>query len=55
MFYVLFFGLGIDQDVIDEYHHKFVEELHEYLIHEIHEIGRALVRPKDMTVYLNMP
>jgi hypothetical protein len=42
MFCVLLLGLGIDQDVIDEDHHKFVKELHEYLIHEIHEIGRGI-------------
>jgi hypothetical protein len=42
MFCMLFLGLGIDQDVVDEYHNKFVQELHEYLIHEIHEIGRGI-------------
>jgi hypothetical protein len=42
MFCVLFLGLRIDQDVIDENHHELVEELHEYLIHEIHEIGGGI-------------
>jgi hypothetical protein len=42
MFYMLFLGLGIDQDVVDEHHYKLVEELHEHLIHEIHEVGRGI-------------
>jgi hypothetical protein len=46
MFYVLFLGLGIDQDVVDKYHHKLVKELHEYLIYEIHEIGRGIGQTK---------
>jgi hypothetical protein len=39
---VLFLGLRIDQDIVDEDHHKLVEELHKYLIHEIREIGRGI-------------
>jgi hypothetical protein len=42
MLCVLFLGLGVDQDVINEHHHKLVEELHEHLVHEIHEVGRGI-------------
>jgi hypothetical protein len=42
MLCVLFLGLRIDQDIVDEDHHKLVKELHEHLIHEIHEIGRGI-------------
>jgi hypothetical protein len=43
------------EELVDKDYHKLVEELHEHLVHEIHEIGGALVRPKDMTVYSNRP
>jgi hypothetical protein len=46
MYCMLFLGLGIDQDVVNEHHHKFVKELHEYLIHEIHEIVRGIGQAK---------
>jgi hypothetical protein len=42
MLCVLFLGLRIDQDVLNEHHYKFVEELHEHLVHEIHEVGRGI-------------
>jgi hypothetical protein len=42
MLYVLFLGLRIDQDIVNEDHHKLVEKLHEHLIHEIHEIGKGI-------------
>jgi hypothetical protein len=46
MFCVLFLRLGVDQNVINEHHHKFVKELHEHLVHEIHEIGRGIGQAK---------
>jgi hypothetical protein len=46
MFCMLFLGLGIYQDVVNEHHHKLVKELHEYLIHDIHEIGRGIGQAK---------
>jgi hypothetical protein len=46
MLCVLFLGLGIDQDVVNEYHHKLVEELHEHLVHEIHEVGWGIGQAK---------
>src|ERR1041385_7698828 len=36
---MLFFGLRIYQDIVNEHHHKLVEVLHEYLIYEVHEIS----------------
>jgi hypothetical protein len=46
MFCVLFRGLGIDQDIVNEYQHKLVEELHEHLVHEIHEVGWGIGHAK---------
>jgi hypothetical protein len=46
MLCVLFLGLEIDQDVINEHHHKFVKELHEHLVHEIHEVGWGIGQAK---------
>jgi hypothetical protein len=43
---VLFLSLGIDQDVVNEYHHKLVKELHEHLVHEIHEVGWGIGQTK---------
>ena len=43
---MLFFILGVDNDVIDEYNHKLLQKLHEYLIHEIHEIGWSIRQTK---------
>jgi hypothetical protein len=31
--------LGINQNVIDEYHDELIKILHEHLIHHIHEVG----------------
>jgi hypothetical protein len=52
---MLFLGLGMDQDVINEHHHKFVKELHEYLIHEIHEIGMGIGQAKGHYGVLKQP
>jgi hypothetical protein len=38
---MLFFALGIDQDVIDEYHDKLVLLRHEYGVHQVHEMCRS--------------
>jgi hypothetical protein len=42
MFGVLFFTLGIDEDIIDKDHDKFIELRHEYGVHEVHEVGRFI-------------
>src|ERR1041385_5780722 len=39
---MLFFRLGIYQDIMNEHHHKLVEVLHENLVHEVHEISRGI-------------
>jgi hypothetical protein len=39
---ILFFTLGIDQDVINEYHDKLVQLRHEYGVHHVHEICRSI-------------
>jgi hypothetical protein len=31
--------LGINQNVVDEYHDKLIKILHEHLVHQIHEVG----------------
>jgi hypothetical protein len=43
---VLFLSLGIDQDVVNEYHHNLVKELHEHFVHEIHEVGWSIGQAK---------
>jgi hypothetical protein len=43
---MLFLHFGIDQNVINEHHYKFVKELHEHLVHEIHEVGRGISQAK---------
>ena len=46
LFRSLFFGLGVDKDIIDEDNHELVEVLHENLIHEIHEISWGIGQAK---------
>jgi hypothetical protein len=43
---MLFFTLGIDQDVINEDHDKLVQLWHEYRIHQVHEICRSIGESK---------
>jgi hypothetical protein len=40
--HMLFFTLGIDQDVINEDHDKLVQLRHEYRVHQVHEICRSI-------------
>ena len=42
MFLVLVFALGVNEDVINEHHHKFVQEIHKHLVHHMHEEGWGL-------------
>jgi hypothetical protein len=39
---MLFFTLGIDQDVINEDHDKLVQLRHEYRVHQVHEMCRSI-------------
>src|SRR6185503_8847716 len=39
---MIFFGLGINEDIINEDGHKDIKFLHEDAIHQIHEISRCI-------------
>jgi hypothetical protein len=41
MLLMLFFTLGIDQDVINEDHDKLVQLRHEHRVHQVHEMRRS--------------
>ena len=43
---MLFFGLGINKNIVDENYHELVEVLHEDLVQEIHEIGGGIGQVK---------
>jgi hypothetical protein len=42
MLLMLFFILGVDQDVINEDHDKLVQLRHEYGVHQVHEMCRSI-------------
>jgi hypothetical protein len=46
MLHMLLFTLGIDQDVIIEYHDKLVQHRHEYGVHQVHEMCRSISESK---------
>jgi hypothetical protein len=39
---MLFFNLGVDQDIINKYHDKLVQLRHEYEVHQVHEMCRSI-------------
>jgi hypothetical protein len=43
---MLFFTLGIDQDVVNECHGKLVQLQHEYGVHQVHEMCRSVGESK---------
>jgi hypothetical protein len=43
---MLFFTLGIDQDVINEDHDKLVQLQHEYRVCQVHEMCRSIGESK---------
>jgi hypothetical protein len=43
---MLFFILGVDQDVVNEDHEKLVQLRHEYGIHQVHEMCRSIGESK---------
>ena len=47
---MIFFGLGINKNIINEDDHKDIKFLHEDAIHQIHEISRCIGEAEDMTV-----
>jgi hypothetical protein len=42
MFGVLFLAFGIDENIIDNNHDKFIELRHEHGVHEVHEVGGGI-------------
>jgi hypothetical protein len=46
MLLMLFFILGVDQDVIDEDHDELVQLRHEYGVHQVHEMCRSIGESK---------
>jgi hypothetical protein len=45
MFLMLFFILGVDQDVINDDHDKLAQLRHKHQIHQVHEMGRSISKP----------
>jgi hypothetical protein len=36
---IVFHAFGIDENIIDKDHDKFIELRHEHGVHEVHEVG----------------
>jgi hypothetical protein len=53
--HMLFFTLGIDQDVVNEDHVKLVQLQHEYRVHQVHEMCRSIGEPKQHNQILIQP
>jgi hypothetical protein len=43
---IFFLILGVDQDVINEYHNELVQLWHEHRIHQVHEMRRSIGESK---------
>jgi hypothetical protein len=52
---MIFFTLGIDQDVINEDNDKLVQLRHEYRVHQVHEMCRSISEPKRHNQILIQP
>jgi hypothetical protein len=52
---VLFFILGVDQDVINEDHDKLVQLRHEYRVHQVHKMCGSIDESKSITKYSYNP
>jgi hypothetical protein len=46
MLLILFFILGVDQDVVNEDHDKLAQLRHEYGVHQVHEMCRSIGESK---------
>jgi hypothetical protein len=46
MMRMIFFTLGIDQDVVNKDHDKLVHLRHEYGVHQVHEMYRSIGKSK---------
>jgi hypothetical protein len=53
--HMLFFILGVDQDVINEDNDKLVQLWHEYGVHQVHEVCRTISEPKQHNQILIQP
>ena len=49
MSFMLFHGLRVDENVINEYYDESVKVFTEDFVHEIYNAKGALVRPNDIT------
>jgi pyoverdine/dityrosine biosynthesis protein Dit1 len=43
---MFFFAIGVDQNVVNEYHDKLVKLWHEYGVHQVHEMCRSIGESK---------
>jgi hypothetical protein len=55
MFLMLFFILGVDQDIINEDHDKLVQLWHEYRVHQVHKVCRSIGESKRHNQILIQP
>jgi hypothetical protein len=55
MLLMLFFILGVDQDVVNEDHNKLVQLWHEYGVHQVHEMCRSIDESKRHNQILLQP
>jgi hypothetical protein len=53
--HMLFFTLGIDQDVVNEDNNKLVQLRHEYGVQRVHEMCRSIGEPKRHNQILILP
>jgi hypothetical protein len=52
---MIFFSLGVDQDIINEYHHKLVQLQHEYGVYQVHEMCMSIDESKQHNQILTQP
>jgi hypothetical protein len=55
MLLMLFFILGVDQDVVNEDHNKLAQLWHEYGVHQVHEMCRSIDESKRHNQILLQP
>jgi hypothetical protein len=55
MLRMLFFALGIDQDIVNEDNDKLVQLQHKYGVHQVHEMCRSIGEPKRHNLILIQP
>jgi hypothetical protein len=57
MFLMLLLIFGLNQDVINEHHHKLNQVLHKNFVHQIYEVGRCIGQSKrhDGVLIVSIP